>query len=181
MLDDKDILDIYHEEGKEEYAFNLIVRKYSERLYWHIRKLVGDHEQANDLLQNTLVKVWKYLPDFREESKLFTWLYRIATNETLTFLKREKIKGLLSLSNYEDSACQKLEADPYFDGDNIKLELHKAIRKLPPKQRTVFTMRYFDDIKYEDMAEILGGSVGSLKASYHHAFSKIQKSLENLD
>lgn len=181
MFDDKEILEIYREGGKEEYAFNLIVRKYSERLYWHIRKLVADHEQTNDLLQNTLVKVWKYLPDFREESKLFTWIYRIATNETLTFLKQEKLKSALSLADYEDSVSQKLEADPYFNGDNIKLELHKAIRKLPPKQRTVFTMRYFDEMKYEDMADILGGSVGSLKASYHHAYTKIQKSLENLD
>lgn len=181
MLDDKDILEIYREGGKEEYAFNLIVRKYSERLYWHIRKLAADHETTNDLLQNTLVKVWKYLPDFREESKLFTWLYRIATNETLTYLKRERLKSLISLTDHEEAVSQQLEADPYFEGDNIKLELHKAIRKLPPKQKMVFTMRYFDDMKYEDMAEILGGSVGSLKASYHHAFSKIQKSLENFD
>lgn len=181
MLDDKDILDIYREGGKEEYAFNLIVRKYSERLYYHIRKMVGDHEQANDLLQNTFVKVWRFLPDFREESKLFTWIYRIATNEAISFLKRERMRYTFSLTDYETVLAERLEADPYFNGDNITKELYKAIGKLPPKQKVVFNMRYFEDMKYEDMADILGGSVGSLKASYHHAFSKIQKSLEESD
>src|SRR5574344_271678 len=111
MVDDKEILSIYHEGGKEEYAFNLIVRKYSEKLYWHIRKLVGDHEQTNDLLQNTLVKIWKYLPDFRGDSQLYTWLYRIATNETLTFLKKEKFRNAFSLSGGESAIANKLEAD----------------------------------------------------------------------
>jgi RNA polymerase sigma factor (sigma-70 family) len=181
MVDDKEILSIYHEGGREEYAFNLIVRKYSERLYWHIRKLVSDHEEANDLLQNTLVKVWRFLPDFREESQLFTWLYRIATNETLSFLKKERLKYTFSLTDYESVLAEKLEADPYFNGDNIQRELYKSIGKLPPKQRVVFNMRYFEEMKYEDIAEVLGGSVGSLKASYHHAFTKIQKSLEDAD
>lgn len=181
MLEDKDILEIYHQEGKKEYAFNLIVRKYSERLYWHIRKLVNSHEETNDLLQNTLIKVWKHLPDFREESKLFTWLYRIATNETLTFLRKEQLRNTFSLTDNEAMVSNKLESDPYFRGDKIVMELHKAIRKLPPKQRTVFNMKYFDEMKYEEIAEVLGGSVGSLKASYHHAYTKIQKSLEGMD
>lgn len=178
MQDDNDILKLYHEEGKEEYAFNLIVRKYSEKLYWHIRKLVGDHEQTNDLLQNTLVKIWKYLPDFRGDSQLYTWLYRIATNETLTFLKKEKFRNAFSLSGGESAIANKLEADPYFNGDSIQKDLFKAILQLPPKQRTVFNMRYFDEVRYEDMTKILGGTEGSLKASYHHAYLKIQKSLK---
>lgn len=178
MLDDKDILDIYNEGGKEEYAFNLIVRKYSERLYWHIRQLVLDHEQTNDLLQNTLIKAWRHLPDFRGDSKLFTWLYRIATNETLTYMKREQVRNLLSFTDASHKVEDKLISSPFFSGDNIQVFLYKAIQKLPPKQRTVFTMRYFDDIKYEDMVEILGGTEGSLKASYHHAYNKIKKILE---
>lgn len=178
MFDDKDILDIYQEGGREEYAFNLLVRKYSERLYWHIRQLVLDHEQTSDLLQNTLVKAWRYLPDFRGDSKLFTWLYKIATNETLTYLKKERLRSFLSLSDDSSRVGEMLMADEQFCGDKVQIELYKEINKLPPKQRTVFTMRYFDEMKYEDMAEILGGSVGSLKASYHHAYSKIKKNLE---
>lgn len=180
MLEDKDILVLFRE-GKTDYAFNLIVRKYSERLYWHIRKLVGDHEAANDLLQEVLVKVWKYLPGFREESKLFTWLYRIATNETLSYLKKEKIRCFFSLNDYENVLMNKVESDPYFNGDHIQKELHLAIKSLPPKQRVVFNLRYFEEMKYEDIFNILGGSIGSLKASYHHAYSKIQKHFENVD
>jgi RNA polymerase sigma-70 factor (ECF subfamily) len=177
MFDDKEILEIYQQGGREEYAFNLLVRKYQERLYWHIRQLVMDHEQTNDLLQNTLVKAWRYLPDFRGDSKLFTWLYKIATNETLTYLKKERLKNVFSLSDTSNMLEQKLLADEYFSGDELQLALYKEINKLPPKQRTVFTMRYFDEVKYEDMVEILGGSVGSLKASYHHAYNKIKKNL----
>lgn len=178
MFDDKEILNIYREEGKEDYAFNLIVRKYSERLYWHIRQLVLDHEQTNDLLQNTFIKAWKSLPEFRGDSKLFTWLYRIATNETLTFLKNERLKSILSFSDEVHRLGDILAADENFSGDELQIALYKEIRKLPPKQRTVFTMRYFDEMKYEDMAEILGGTEGSLKASYHHAYNKIRKNLE---
>lgn len=181
MIDDKDILDIYKEGGKEEYAFNLLTRKYSERLYWHIRKLVGSHEESNDLLQETLIKVWKYLPSFREESKLYTWLYRIATNETLTYLKKEKLKNFLSLSSYEQQIENKIEADPYFNGDALQMQLQKAISKLPPKQRTIFNLRYFNEMKYEDIVEILGGSVGSHKASYHHAHSKVEEYLKAMN
>lgn len=178
MADDQDILNIFREGGKEEYAFNLLVRKYSERIYWHIRQLVLDHEQANDLLQNTLIKAWKSLPEFRGDSKLFTWLYRIATNETITFLKRERLKNILTFTDTSQLVGQRLTADEFFSGDDIQLELHKAISKLPPKQRVVFNMRYFDEVKYEDMVEIVGGTVGSLKASYHHAYNKIKKYME---
>ncbi|MEF9930682.1 MAG: RNA polymerase sigma factor, partial [Bacteroidales bacterium] len=148
-MEDKEILIIYKEEGKQEYAFNLLVKKYSERLYWHIRKLTCSHDDANDLLQSTLVKAWKYLPEFREESKLYTWLYRIATNETLTFLKKKRLTAVLSLSNYEAILENKLKCDLSFNGDKLQLALQKAIIKLPDKQKAVFSLRYFQDLKYE--------------------------------
>ena len=179
MLDDKEIIELYRQEGKREYAFNLLVRKYSERLYWHIRKLTCSHDDANDLLQNILVKVWEHLPDFREESKLYTWLYRIATNETLTFLKRKRIGSLLSLSNYDKTLENKLQSDPYFNGDKIQYALQREIIKLPDKQRAVFTLRYFQELKYEEISEIMDTSVGALKASYHHAYQKIKTALQN--
>ncbi|MEF9986506.1 MAG: RNA polymerase sigma factor [Bacteroidales bacterium] len=177
-MEDKEILIIYKEEGKQEYAFNLLVKKYSERLYWHIRKLTCSHDDANDLLQSTLVKAWKYLPEFREESKLYTWLYRIATNETLTFLKKKRLTAVLSLSNYEAILENKLKYDSSFNGDKLQLALQKAIIKLPDKQKAVFSLRYFQDLKYEEMSEILNTSVGALKASYHHAYQKIKAELE---
>lgn len=179
-MDDKDLLDLYKEDGKENYAFNLIVGKYSERLYWHIRKMVASHDDANDLLQNTFIKAWKALPEFREESRLFTWLYRIATNEVLTFLKRKQLRSFLSLTDYSKKLENVVESDTYFNGDAAQKALHKAILKLPEKQRIVFNMRYFDELKYEEISEILGTSVGALKASYHHATRKIQESLQEL-
>ena len=179
MPEDKDILEIYKQEGKQEYAFNLLVRKYSERLYWHIRKLTCSHDDANDLLQSTLVKIWQNLPTFREESKLYTWIYRIATNETLTFLKRKRLSSFLSLSDYDSVLENKLKSDKYFNGDKLQLALQKAILKLPDKQRAVFNLRYFQQMKYEDISEIMNTSVGALKTSYHHAYHKIKAELEN--
>ena len=179
-MDDKELLDLYKEDGKGNYAFNLIVSKYTERLYWHIRKMVASHEDSNDLLQNTFIKAWKALPDFREESKLFTLLYRIATNEVLTYIKRKKVRSFLSLTDYSRELENSLEADAYFNGDATQKALHKAILKLPEKQRIVFNMRYFDELKYEEISEILGTSVGALKASYHHATKKIEDSLQEL-
>lgn len=179
MPDDKDILEIYKQEGKQEYAFNLIVRKYSERLYWHIRKLTCSHDDANDLLQTTLIRVWKYLPDFRQESKLYTWLYRIATNETLTFLKKKRISSLFSLSDYNTVLENKLQSDEYFNGNKLQQALQREIIKLPDKQKAVFNLRYYQQMKYEDISEVLNTSVGALKASYHHAYIKIKTALEN--
>jgi RNA polymerase sigma-70 factor, ECF subfamily len=179
-MDDKDLLALFREEGKGHYAFNLIVGKYSERLYWHIRKMVASHEDSNDILQNTFVKAWNALPEFREEAKLFTWLYRISTNEVLTFLKRKKLRSILSLTDYSKQLENVLESDTYFNGDATQKALHKAILKLPEKQRIVFNMRYFEELKYEEISEILGTSVGALKASYHHAAKKIQESLQEL-
>jgi len=171
---DKELLNLFKETDKRNYAFNLIVRKYQQKLYWHIRKIVIKHDDADDILQNTFIKVWKGLEGFREDSKLYTWLYRIATNESLTFLKQQKTKYLLPIIDYENQLSETLESDKYFNGDEIQLKLQKAILNLPEKQRIVFNLKYFEEMKYEDMAEVLATSVGALKASYHHAVKKIE-------
>lgn len=166
---------MYRVSDTQNYAFNLIVRKYQERLYWHIRKIVINHDDADDVVQNTFLKVLGGLQSFREDSMLYTWLYRIATNEALTFLKRKKTKYFLPLIDVEQQLSNSIETDPYFDGDELQAKLQKAIIKLPEKQRLVFNMKYYDEMKYEDMSEILGTSVGALKASFHHAVKKIEK------
>ncbi len=171
---DKELLTLFKDIEKRNYAFNLIVRKYQQKLYWHIRKIVIKHDDANDILQNTFIKVWKGLEGFREDSKLYTWLYRIATNESLTFLKQQKTKYLLPIVDYENHLKETLESDEYFNGDEIQRKLQKAILGLPEKQRIVFNLKYFDEMKYDDMSEILKTSVGALKASYHHAVKKIE-------
>lgn len=175
--DDRDIIKAVKTKGKEELAFNQLVLKYQERLYWHIRKIVNDHEDTDDVLQNTMIKVWRSLTSFRSESGLYTWLYRIATNEALSFLKQKKKKSFAPWVDLEDQMGEQLEADPWFNGDEIQMKLQKAILKLPEKQRIVFNMKYFDQVKYEEMSEILGTSVGALKASYHHAVRKIESML----
>ena len=177
VWDDRDIIEGARTQGKEELAFNQLLNKYQERLYWHIRKIVIDHDDADDVLQNTMIKIWRSLATFRSESGLYTWLYRIATNEALSFLKQKKKKAFAPWVDVEDQMCAYLEADPWFNGDDIQLKLQQAILKLPEKQRIVFNMKYFDQIKYEDMSEILGTSVGALKASYHHAVKKIESML----
>jgi len=175
--DDKDIIKGVKTRGQEEIAFNQLVGKYQERLYWHIRKIVIDHDDADDVLQNTMIKVWRSLGNFRAESGLYTWLYRVATNEALSFLKQKKKKSFAPWVDVEEQMGQNLEADPWFNGDEIQLKLQQAILKLPEKQRIVFNMKYFDQLKYEEMSEILGTSVGALKASYHHAVKKIESML----
>lgn len=176
---DKELLRLFRSSENRNYAFNMIVRKYQERLYWHIRKMVLDHDDANDLLQNTFIKAWKGLDNFREDAELFTWLYRIATNETLTFLKQKRNKFLLPIVDVEKELEQTLESDQYFDGNELQKKVQKAILTLPAKQRLIFNMKYFDDMKYEEIAEVLGTSVGALKASFHLAAKKIQKYIEN--
>jgi RNA polymerase sigma-70 factor (ECF subfamily) len=176
--DDRDIIEGVKTQGKEEIAFNQLVLKYQERLYWHIRKIVIDHDDADDVLQNTMIKVWRSLASFRSESGLYTWLYRIATNEALSFLKQKKKKAFAPWVDVEEQMSENLEADPWFNGDEIQLKLQQAILKLPDKQRIVFNMKYFDQVKYEKMSEILGTSVGALKASYHHAVKKIESMLQ---
>jgi len=160
---------------KRANAFSALVRIYQERLYWHIRKMVLSHEDSNDILQNTFMKAWNGLDGFRGESKLSTWLYRIATNETLTFLTNKRMRNLSSMDDVEDLLLQNLRADSYFNGSEIQLKLQEAILTLPEKQRLVFNMKYFDDITYEQMEAVLGTSVGALKASYHHAVKKIER------
>ena len=171
--DDREIIKGAKTPGQEENAFNQLVQKYQERLYWHIRKIVISHDDADDVLQNTMIKIWNSLSDFRSESGLFTWLYRIATNESLSFLKLKKKKSFAPWVDVEQRMSEGLEADPWFNGDEIQLKLQQAILKLPEKQRIVFNMKYFEEMKYEKMSEILGTSVGALKASYHHAVKKI--------
>lgn len=175
--DDRAIIEGATIDGKKEEAFNQLVQRYQERLYWHIRKIVISHEDADDVLQNTLIKVWKSLPGFRSESGLYTWLYRIATNESLTLIKKNKRRFLSPAGDQEKNLSDLLEADPFFDGDEASQKFQRAILKLPEKQRLVFNMKYFDEMKYEEISSILGTSVGALKASYHHAVKKLEISL----
>lgn len=176
-MHDKEIIELFGNPSTREKAFKLIVENYQERLYWHIRKIVLSHADTDDVLQNTFVKVWKGLKDFRWDAGLYTWMYRIATNEALNHLNDKKRKRFGGGDDVEDVLLQNLEADEYFDGDEIQMQLQRAIAKLPHKQRIVFNMKYFDDMKYSDMAEILETSVGALKASYHHAVKKIEETL----
>ena len=171
--DDK-LLSMFREEDSRNYAYNLIVRKYQERLYYHIRRMVITHEDADDVVQNTLIKAWKGLPKFKEEAQLYTWLYRIATNESITFLNKKNKRFFIPIVDVEHELSQSLESDEQYSGDEIQLTLQKAILTLPEKQRLVFNMRYYDEMKYDEIAEVLGTSVGALKASYHHAVKKIE-------
>lgn len=173
---DKEILKLFRTKGQKEKAFLLLVEKYQERLYWHVRKIVIVHEDADDVIQNTFIKIWKNLESFQSNSQLYTWLYKIATNEALTWLK---IKKKNSIVNYEEFLGSFLSGDEYFDGDELELRLQKAILTLPERQRLVFNMKYYEELKYEEIAEILGLSVGALKASYHHARKKIEEFFKN--
>ena len=179
--DDLGIIADLKQETKRDLAFHQLVKKYQERLYWHIRKIVINHDDADDVLQNTFIKVWKSIGNFREESSLYTWLYRIATNESLTFINSNKRRSLLPMSEANDYLVNNLVTDPYFEGDELQKKLQQAILRLPDKQRIVFNMKYFDEIKYEDMSKILDTSVGALKASYHHAAKKVEEFLKNSD
>ncbi|MCF0205243.1 MAG: RNA polymerase sigma factor [Muribaculaceae bacterium] len=159
-------------------AFSQVIEHYSQPLYWQIRRMVFDHENANDILQETFIKAWLNIENFRGDAKLSTWLHKIAINESITFLNKEKQRQNLSLDDDESYLVQTLEADKYFDGDALQAKLLKAIASLPEKQRLVFNMRYFQEMKYDDMSEILGTSVGALKASYHIAQKKIEEILK---
>jgi RNA polymerase sigma factor (sigma-70 family) len=178
-MEDHDLLvKIQNPTGTAEsknYAFNLLVRKYQQRVYWHIRKMVIDHDDANDLTQDTFIKVWNGLANFRSESQLYTWIYQIATNECLSFLNKKKRRFFLPIGDVEAELAGKLDNSPLIDGDAIQLKLQKALLKLPEKQRLVFNMKYYDELKYEEISEILGTSVGALKASYHLAVKKIEE------
>lgn len=162
-------------------AFGEVINRFTEPLYWQIRRLVADHENANDLLQNTFMKAWMSIENFRGEARLSTWLYKIAINEAITFLAREKRRTTLSLDDPESAIASTVEADTYTDGDRLAAELREAVETLPEKQRLVFNMKYYDDMKYEDMSSILGTSVGALKASYHLAVKKIENFFNKID
>ena len=178
VVDEKKIIKLFREEGKENYAFTLLVDLYKERLYWHIRRIVINHSDTDDVLQNTFIKIWKGLPGFREDSLLYTWMYTIATNEALAFLKKKKTKYFIPITNVVKQLSETLISDEYFNGDELQLKLQKAVLTLPKKQRIIFNMKYFEEMKYEEISEILGTSVGALKASFHHAVKKIEKYLE---
>jgi RNA polymerase sigma factor (sigma-70 family) len=171
---EKELISLFNNGNNQDYVFNILVNEYKERLYWHIRKILINHEDTDDVLQNTFIKAWKGLSGFREDSNLFTWLYRIATNEALSFLRHKKRVGFLPWSGVEKNLSETLESDEYFNGDALQIKLHKSILALPEKQRIVFNMKYFDEMKYEEISAILGTSVGALKASYHYAVKKIE-------
>ncbi|HVB02711.1 MAG TPA: sigma-70 family RNA polymerase sigma factor [Chitinophagaceae bacterium] len=177
--EDKELLEIYRDPASREKGFTLIIKKYQERLYWHIRRMVVSHEDANDVLQNMFIKVWNNLASFREDSQLYTWLYRIATNESLTFLEQAKRRSSVSLSDLEGELSNKLTADKHFDGTKLEWKLQQAILTLPEKQRAVFHLRYYDEMPYEEMSRVLETSQGALKASYHHAVKKIEEYIKN--
>lgn len=179
VYEDQEWLFQFKNNLNKESAFTKIVIKYQERLYWIIRRLVVTHENANDVVQNVFIKVWKGLDGFREDCELFTWLYKIATNESLSFLHNEKKRHAFSLQEYEEYCINKVKADVNFHPNQIEWKLNMAIQELPDKQKLVFLLRYYDEMPYEKMSEILNTSVGALKASYHHAIKKIEKKLSD--
>lgn len=177
-MSDEQILDMLADQQLAERGFRLLMDKYQERLYWHVRRMVVSHENANDVIQNSFVKVFRGISGFQRKSSLYTWLYRIATNEAVTFLKKEKNNRTESLQNETNNLENQLMADAYFEGDEIQLKLQCALDLLPEKQRLVFNMRYYEEMSYHNMSEVLDTSVGALKASYHHAAKKIESFLK---
>ncbi|MCB9302350.1 MAG: RNA polymerase sigma factor [Lewinellaceae bacterium] len=168
------ILRLLDEPRTYEQGFRFLMEQYQERLYWHIRRMVIDHEDANDVLQNCFIKVYRSIQNFEGKSKLYTWLYRIATNEAITFLNQKKRRAASSIDEEESPLSNQLEADAYFDGDELQQRLQNALEQLPEKQRLVFNLRYYDEMGYQEMSDVLGTSVGALKASYHHAVKKVE-------
>jgi len=161
----------------QDKAFRKLMGQYKERLYWHIRKIVISHDDADDVLQNTFIKIYRSISKFKGDSKLYSWMYRIATNEAITFINKRAKRNHINVSEMQQKMVENLEADVYFDGNEIQLLLQKAVASLPQKQQLVFNMKYFDELKYQEIAEILETSVGALKASYHHAVKKIETML----
>ena len=178
-IHDSELLVQFRNPSTREKAFTAIIKKYQERLYWHIRRMLVDHEDTNDVLQNVFIRVWNGLDNFREDAQLYTWLYRIATNESLTFIEQQKKKASVPLDDVEGSISNKIKADKYFDANKIEWKLQLAIQQLPEKQRIVFNLRYYDEMPYEEMSRVLETSEGALKASYHHAVKKIEDYILN--
>ncbi|MEO5648193.1 MAG: RNA polymerase sigma factor [Chitinophagaceae bacterium] len=177
--DDKELLYMFKNPETREQGFTRIIKKYQEKLYWHVRRMVVDHDDANDVLQNMFIKVWNGLDNFREDSQLYTWLYRIGTNECLTFLEQQKKRSSISLNDVENGLSNRLKADKHFDPNKLEWKLQLGIQKLPEKQRAVFNLRYYDEMPYEEMSRVLETSEGALKASYHHAVKKIEDFILN--
>jgi RNA polymerase sigma factor (sigma-70 family) len=177
--DDKVLLMEFKQEATRERAYTAIVKKYQEKLYWHVRRMVVDHDDADDVLQNTFIKAWNGLDNFREDSQLYTWLYRIATNEALSFLEQQKRRPTVNLDDLEGALSNKVKADSNFDANRLEWKLQLAIQQLPEKQRVVFNLRYFDEMPYQEMSRVLDTSEGALKASYHHAAKKIEDFIKN--
>lgn len=176
---DSDILITFRNPISREKGFTMLVRKYQEQIYWHLRRILIDHDDTNDVVQNVFIKIWNNLDGFKENSKLYTWIYRIATNEAITFIKSKKSNMIVSLGNETDDNSFNLQSDVYFKGTDIELKLQKAIKLLPARQKMVFNMRYFGNMNYHDMAEVLQVSIGTLKASYHIAVKKIEEFLKS--
>jgi RNA polymerase sigma factor (sigma-70 family) len=181
QVEDSEILKKFQDEKTRNEAFNLLLKKYQQKLYWHIRRMVIDHDDSDDIVQDTFVKIWKNLPGFRNDAQLYTWMYRIATNECITFLNKKKQKNNIPLDDVAYELADTLADSTYFNGDQAQLKLQQAILTLPEKQRLVFNMKYYDDMKYEEMSDVLGTSVGALKASFHLAVKKIESYLLSRD
>jgi len=179
VLEEEVLIERLKDPLTREASYRLLISTHKQRLYWHIRKIVLNHENADDVLQNTFIKVFRHIDGFKGESKLYSWMFRIATNESISFLNKEAKHLKIDMKTLQEQRVDNLTADVYFDGDEIQLKLQKAIVSLPQKQQLVFNMKYFDDLKYDEMSEILGTSVGALKASYHHARKKIELFLLN--
>ncbi len=181
MLDEQDLVTALQTEEAKEAGFRELVAQYKERLYWQIRNMVLDHDDADDVLQNTFIKIFRNIDSFKGESKLHTWMYRIAANESITFINKKAKQNNVSIDNLKDNAVRKLESDVYFEGDAIQLQFQKAIATLPERQRLIFTLKYFGDHTFEELSEILDTTVGGLKSSYHIAVKKITQFIKTQD
>lgn len=177
QVEDEEILRKFQDEKTRNEAFNLLLNKYQQKIYWHIRRMVIDHDDADDLSQDVFIKVWKNLPGFRSDAQLYTWMYRIATNECITFINKKKQKNNISLDDVAYELADTLADSSYFNGDQAQKKLQQALLTLPEKQKLVFNMKYYEDMKYEEISQVLGTSVGALKASFHLAVKKIESFL----
>ncbi len=178
VVEEQDLVIALQSTQDREEAFRTLVSQYKERLYWHVRKMVLSHDDADDVLQNTFIKIYKNIDKFKGDSKLYTWMYRIATNESINFLKKKSKRLNSSMEEVKEKAISRLTSDVYFEGDVIQLKLQKAIATLPEKQQLVFNMKYFEEHTYEELSEILETSIGGLKSSYHIAVKKITEILK---
>jgi RNA polymerase sigma factor (sigma-70 family) len=180
-MTDQELLALFRKEGGKTKAFNELVKKYQQKVYWMVRKMVIDHDDSNDVTQEVFIKVWNGIDNFRGESQVYTWLYRIASNESINFLNKKKRKLQVPLEDIERELEDKLESDPLMGGDEIQMKLQKALLRLPDKQRLVFNLKYFEELPYDEISEVTGTSVGALKASYHWAVKKIEDYLNGED